>query len=616
MKNNLYGEQFLDKLYKNLYMSDEVQHTKGKNDSRVEAIKKYLERLEKVHRNANTSTKKRILEHFYYKKYVVKEKNLPEYVDKQIIIKNQKKSLKMWLDYLSNPTANYPTWAKYWAFQGMLKMGAYDEFSGEYQKRDKKTIAPFVEANPEIIAKCIGTIIKLINGEEITENIEEKISKTDSFKKIYQIFEKQFKNNKISRTSNEGIWIKYNQGNKEDAIKLAKSLENKNTGWCTANEDTAISQVCGSYGEAPDGGDFYVYYTKDKKENFSIPRIALRLIDHNEIGEIRGVEEGQNLEECMVDILESKLKEMTFLSKRDVKKYMKKIADLRELSYLIKKNENNEKLTKKEINNLYTKDYGFGWELDARAYRLMEKNKRFLKDLNIVKDQSTKEWIIYTFVDCIKPNSISDKEDIITLINNHVDIEKVFEIAKPKFKKDRDVALAAVTKDFFAFYYLNPSFVNDRDFVLEAIKSTECDLASYDVSDLLGDLDEYYNDHEIFLRLIQGRQFNFETKEQLPIMEKSQAYKLIMEIIEKHNYSFESDKIKLDEKNSQIVEIKIRELSSDDNDTMYIKMDYNEYQEYLKELEINKIEYAKHLEHMRKFEEENKEFLKTYMKTY
>ena len=165
---NYEGEKFLDKLYSNLYMSDVVQHTKENKDKRYEAIRKYLERLHRVHLNANTQTKKELLKSLYYDKYVIKEDVLIEKIKKENnfynetylkeeankLRNNQKRSLSNWIDYLTDENSNYPLWAKYWAFQGMLKMGNYDEGIEGYQKRSKDTEAPFVDANPEIIAKA------------------------------------------------------------------------------------------------------------------------------------------------------------------------------------------------------------------------------------------------------------------------------------------------------------------------------------------------------------------------------------------------------------------------------------------------------------------------------
>ena len=380
------GIKFLDKLYGNLYMSDVVQHTRENSDSRIETIKKYLERLEKLHEFANTDARKEYVLNMYFDKYVIKEKDIPYGYDKKQVIDAQKKSLTRWIEYLTNPTTDYPMWAKYWAFQGMLKMGSYDETKAVYLKRDKKTITPFVEANPELIAKSIGTIIKLINGEEISSDIEEKLSKTDSFSKIYITFEKKLKTNIVENSvSDEGKWIKYNQGSKEDAIALTKSLENKNTHWCTADESTAIKQLCGPYGNSPDGGDFYVYYTKDETGMYSIPRIAIRCINNNYIAEIRGVGDGQNLEDGLDSILENKLKEMTFMSKESIKKELDTIEGLRELTRIGIKTEKKEELSSEELSNLYSKVYGFGWVQDPRVEKI-QKKRNIIDDFNQSSD--------------------------------------------------------------------------------------------------------------------------------------------------------------------------------------------------------------------------------------
>ncbi len=381
------GIKFLDKLYGNLYMSDVVQHTRENTDSRVDAIRKYLERLEKLHSFATTEERKELILNLYFDKYVVKEENIPWGQDKEQVIDAQKKKLAMWISYLTDPTTSYPTWAKYWAFQGMLKMGSYDEIKGSYTKRTKDTIAPFVDPNPEIIAKSINTIMKLVNNEEPDEIIEERLTKTDSFSKIYTIFEKKFKKNSQEKTNNkDGIWIKYNQGSKDDAIRLSKSLENKNTGWCTANESTAISQVCGyddnNYGDYyfyDKGGDFYVYYSKDKEDKYTIPRIAIRCDGHDKISEIRGTEEGQNLEEEMISVLEIKLKDMDFLDKESINDSLEKVKRLAELSEILKKTKNNIDLSTQELTDLYFRQYGFGWTQDPRV-------KKIIKARNIVDD--------------------------------------------------------------------------------------------------------------------------------------------------------------------------------------------------------------------------------------
>lgn len=141
------GTEFLNKLYKDMHMSDVVMHTAEKSDTPAEKIDRYLNRLEDVHNTAKTSSHKMdLLKTFYYKKYVTKE--LPENYVKlqqkiarelgygdvdvtdnvkaemlQQVQKEQEKSLDSWIDYLCSDDALYPMWFKNYAFQGMIKLG-------------------------------------------------------------------------------------------------------------------------------------------------------------------------------------------------------------------------------------------------------------------------------------------------------------------------------------------------------------------------------------------------------------------------------------------------------------------------------------------------------------
>ena len=550
------GIDFLDKLYQNLYMSDEVQHTKENSDNRKEAIQKYMDRLERIHKTANTDSKKELLYNLYIDKYVIKEDNIPDYMDKKAIINGQKKSLGMWLEYLSDETADYPTWAKYWAFQGMLKMGSYDENKGIYLKRNKKTIAPFVSANPEIIAKSIETIIKLVNKEEIDSNVQEKLSKTDSFNKIYSVFEKKYKENIIDKSSTDGIWIKYNQGSKEEAIKLSKTLENKNTNWCTASETMAIKQVCGPYENARHGGDFYVYYTKDKEGKYTVPRIAIRLSGKNKIGEIRGIEEGQNLEEVMTDALEKKLKEMTFLKEEDIKEYLEKIDGLRELTRIGKKTEKNELLTEEELVNIYTRQYGFGWRQDPKVIKIQNMRDK-TNDYNLVKNKDIKvDFIINEYLK--EGTIIDDKEIMLKAVKQNPyslkyaseklrdDKEVVLESVKRagstlkyasnELKGDKEVVLSAAKISESSLKYASDELKRDRKFVLEAVNSSGLVLGYVD--------DDFKKDREVVLAAIRsyGTALGYADKS----FRKDKN--IVLEAVRKNGYALEfaSDELKKD----------------------------------------------------------------------
>ena len=462
---NYNGERFLDVLYKDLYNSDEVLHTKKKNDSKEESISTYLNRLERIHNRINTKYKEALVKKMYFNKYVIKEKDIPSYIDDNIrkdIINNQKITLAAWIDYLSDKNAMYPVWAKYWVFRQVLNMGAYDELSGKYTKRNKKTRNAFVEVNPEVIAKCIENVIKLLGNEKKSTQEIRKLVSNISFEKLYTEYVNNYKE---QFKSNEGIWVKYNKGSIEDAKKLSNSLQGYNTKWCTASENTAITQV--------KKGDFYVYYTKDMDGNYTVPRIAIRLNGNRYIGEIRGVEGFQNLEETMIPVLEKKLKEMTFLKEDDVNNYLQKIYDLKELQLIKRKFLNNEELMDQEIYDLYTKKFDFGYS-DSVAEKIIKK-RNFEQDYKKIRNLDAKLKVQF-----IKKNSvrfsysgydfiIEDREVLQELLN----ISGIyFKYASDKLKNDKEIVSLAIEKSGeWILQYASNKIKSDSDFILDLVKN-------------------------------------------------------------------------------------------------------------------------------------------------
>ena len=398
MVNNYNGETFLNKVYKDLYNSPEVLQGYKNPGQKEKNIQEYMERLEILHKRVLDSPRKNdinLLKHFYYEKYIIKEDDIPDsYYNHQAeialergyghinitqsmkkemakqVIEEQKKSLDYWLEYfLSEDSKMYPTWAKYWAFQGMLKLGSFDKSSHEFSRRTKGTTSPFIELNHEALSLSIDTLLKYINKETIEDKELEKLIEKGVFGKIYA-YEITLldKIKKQESNTNNGIWIKYPQGS--DHMKLVKSLEGKGTGWCTAGASTAKHQL--------EMGDFYVYYSYDSEGNPTIPRIAIRM-EGNNIVEVRGVAEKQNLESDMESIADKKLQDFS-----DYPKYQQKISDMKKLTKIYKEYKTRE-LTEEELRFLYEIDkkiVGFGYSKDPRI-------KEVLTDRNIKKDLSS-----------------------------------------------------------------------------------------------------------------------------------------------------------------------------------------------------------------------------------
>ena len=388
------GEDFLNHLNKNMHNEDIVMHTASKSDTPEEKIKKYMERLEKSHNKAKDNKHKmNILKQFYYNKYVIK--TLPEsYINLQKKIAHeqgygninitkemkqemlfqiqteQKNSLNRWIEYFCSDDAMYPMWFKNYAFEGMLKLGVFDKEKKEFLKRTKNTSAPYIDLNREVLAKVYDVLIHQI-GENKLSNLEEQaLANGESFKKLYTYFlKKVIEQDKSQET--EGIWIKYEQGS--DYHPLLESLQGKNTGWCTAGETVAREQL--------ENGDFYVYYTKDKNNEYKNPRIAIRMDGKTTIGEIRGIAKDQNLEPHMGKILDEKLNEFP-----DKKYYQKKVKDMKYLTILEKKQEEGLEFSFDDLIFLYQindKIDGFGWESDPRIMEIIQK-RNAKKDLSII----------------------------------------------------------------------------------------------------------------------------------------------------------------------------------------------------------------------------------------
>ena len=477
---NYEGEKFLLKLYKELYNKQSVKHSSTKSDNKYEVVKKYIERLERVHEKAinhKSDNGIKLLKSFYYDKYVIKKEDIPEsyikYLDKvqfdqygihmneyqkeeqkDLIIEDQKKSLDEWINYFtSEDTKFYPTWAKYWAFQGMLTIGNYDTNKGIYNKRSKTTVAPFPELDREVLSKSIDLVIKEVNKEELNDKDLEQLVKNGNFFKLYTVQLKD-KRNQTFGNATKGEWIKYEQGNNYQ--ELYKSLQGKNTGWCTAGEETCKKQV--------EGGDFYVYYTYDKEGKATNPRLAIRMDGKNRIGEIRGVAKDQNIEPHFEDILSKKLKGFP-----DAESYQKRVKDTQMLTYVYTKYEHNKALTIDDIKFIYEIDdkiKTMGWDIDPRL-KEMKKNikERKIKDVlskDEIIDLVKKDYLVLNFI----PEEMLDKEVVLELVkqNKHAILQFI-----PTEMIDKKLAFMAVEKASYALKYV-PKDLIDKNIIRTAVE--------------------------------------------------------------------------------------------------------------------------------------------------
>ncbi len=352
----------------------------------TERIEAYTDRLENIFLHPDSKTKERNLDIFREKIYdelIIKRENFPESyfelqqriarergqpveniptnVREQMIdtaIADQKASLDAWIDYLTSPDAVYPAWFKHYAWKNIIKLSQFDKERGEFKKRTDSTVAPFPDIYREPLAQIADLYekVKADNKNLREEEIKEQFSK--KFPSLYaDLISKSLAASMEGREEIRGQWIKYEHGKEGDAKKLFSSLEGKGTGWCTAGHSTAESQI--------NSGDFYVYYTYDQGGNPTQPRLAIRMEGDQKIGEVRGILPHQGVEPLMQETLDEKLKD--FGSEAD--SYRKKSEDMRILTALERRYENDEEFNREDLLFLYEINApieSFGYQKDPR----------------------------------------------------------------------------------------------------------------------------------------------------------------------------------------------------------------------------------------------------------
>ncbi len=377
-------------------------------------IQNYLDRFKEIIGRPNEDDREQgmnALKHILYNKFVIKPEDIPEsYFTTQqrlarelghgeveigeeqreqlteVIITDQKSSMDNWIDYLSSKDATYPDWLKYYSFRSMLSLGEYDKENKQFTKRSKGTTKPFPDLNREALAYVLDAIEKKYQPQteeqknlEAEKRVQKEINLTDEEREVQQEERRNFDKilqgenfaklyawaiDKVTPASKErlantdGKWIKYNQNS--DHMPLVESLQGHGTGWCTAGESTAQTQLS--------NGDFYVYYSLDENGQPKIPRAAIRM-EGDSIGEVRGIGPDQNLDPYIGDVVKSKMTEFP-----DSASYEKKSSDMKMLTEIDNKNKEDKPLNKEDLIFLYeinSKIDGFGYQRDPRIQEII-----------------------------------------------------------------------------------------------------------------------------------------------------------------------------------------------------------------------------------------------------
>lgn len=276
---------------------------------------------------------------------------------------DQRGSLEKWVEYLGGEDGGYPDWFKHYTWTAVTKLGVFDKEKAEFQKRSRGTTAAYPELNREALAYVYDALHKSkIVGEAVDAGANneklQSLLQSANFGKLYAhaVLEVTPDAEEL-KNETKGAWIKFNQtDDPRTARRLAGSLQGHGTGWCTAGESTAASQLS--------VGDFYVYYTRDEEGKDTVPRVAIRM-QNGQVAEVRGVNTAQELEPVMADTAAAQLQDLP-----GGETYIQKAENMKRLTALEQKiTAGITELTRDEVRFLYEFDHeiqGFGYERDPR----------------------------------------------------------------------------------------------------------------------------------------------------------------------------------------------------------------------------------------------------------
>ena len=294
------------------------------------------------------------------------------------LIEKQRESINTWSNYLGDKDCPYPLWFKVYAFDGVSKMGLINKETKEFEKRDKSTVASFPTLNPEVLAKVYRNINEFYGvGKEdwLAQHPDDEklvsLVKSGNFPKLYA--KELFETKTIIKTPEkpediEGDWFTYQLGDEDELAKAAEG-----TGWCIADPNVAHNYL--SYGNYYAGNDNYWEEDEDDSEEdnqnsskakfiifklkapnspdgYSTNGVAsIRLDPDGKVAEVSGLDDGQALEDSLVQTVKEKV-----LSLPGGKEFLQKFEDKQTLINLDHKLQKGEDLTKEELSFLYELD--------------------------------------------------------------------------------------------------------------------------------------------------------------------------------------------------------------------------------------------------------------------
>lgn len=209
-----------------------------------------------------------------------------------------------------------------------------------------------------------------------------------------------------------------------------------------------------------------MYYTEDSNGKFTNPRIAICIYNHDEIGEIRGIDASQEMELSMLEPLEKKIEEMNFLKSSSKNESLMRIQRIKKLITLNKKISNNETITDEELIEFFSSSYGFG----RKRHYLFNSILLYLKNH---KELISREVLMKTarfsdaVLECIPDGLLMDESFLLDIINQNVNVLRYI---SDELKDNPNFMLKAIKINQMAIHHISNKLKGKREFVMAASK--------------------------------------------------------------------------------------------------------------------------------------------------
>lgn len=282
--------------------------------------------------------------------------------DVDLLVDAQKAGLQSWSSHLEE--ADYPTWFKVYAWDGMSRLGVFDNAKKRFKKRDKTTVSPYPRLNETVLGRVYDAVVDFHGiGNEPDDQELTTLLKNGNFNNLYSrllMDEKAIIPTPERAEDVRGEWVQYD---KEDIETLMSAAEG--TQWCIAGEDMARHYTIA------EGNVFHLYHLIDPATGkaSSSACASIRATQYG-ISEISGLDDGpvQNVEPALVDIVNEKANTLS-----GAREFFEGEVDRRELMRLDRKFQKGAAFTLDELEFIYELQRPLKWrgpEGDGQDVRL------------------------------------------------------------------------------------------------------------------------------------------------------------------------------------------------------------------------------------------------------